>query len=60
MIGGSIVNNVVGLFDPEFCWLITMSLFHSLWLGAIIALFVAGLLRIKGSGSIHNRFAVRF
>ena len=45
--------------NPEYCWLLTMCLLHTLWQGALIALVAAAVVRLKQT-SVHNRFAMTF
>lgn len=45
--------------NPEYCWLLTMCLLHTLWQGTLIALVAAAVVRLKQT-SVHNRFAMTF
>ncbi|MFK7768987.1 MAG: M56 family metallopeptidase [Mariniblastus sp.] len=44
--------------NPEFCWLLTMCLLHTLWQGLVVAFLVAVVVRLKIS--VHRRFATTF
>ena len=54
-----LLNDLSLPINPELCWQISMSLLHSLWQGALIALSVAFLLQSK-SFSVHQKFVFSF
>ncbi len=58
-MNGSVWEFVSSL-DPKFCWLVTMSLLHSLWQGTILAGLAAMVCRQNSRCNVHRKFAVAF